>query len=84
MNITIVADQGSHLLVARGDEHAVIERRNGLLYNCHDEKRGGIPAENIAAVGDILDPNDWTGKEAAQTVFDEVIERGKQLAQRML
>jgi hypothetical protein len=31
MNITIVADQGSHLLIARGDEHAVIERRNGLL-----------------------------------------------------
>jgi hypothetical protein len=84
MDVTIVADEGTHLLIASGDEYAVIERRNDHFYNCHDGKREGIPAENISAVAEILDERDWTDKEAAQKTFDEVIDRGKLLAQRML
>lgn len=39
MNTTIIEERGSHLLIARGDRFAVIERRNHHLYNCHGGKR---------------------------------------------
>jgi hypothetical protein len=84
MNVTIVADEGTHLLVACDQRYAVIERRNNRLYNCHGDKRDGIPATDMSAIGQILNDNDWISKEAAQTMFDDIVERGKGLAQRML
>jgi hypothetical protein len=84
MKIDIVADQGTHLLIAHGEHCAVIERRNGRFYNCHGDSRTGKSVDDIAAIGQVLDNNDWTSREAAQTTFDKVVERGNQLAQRML
>lgn len=82
MDVTVVADEGSHLLIAQGDLYAVIERRAGHYYNCHDDKRGA--AADLSAVGDVLDDSDWTDQATARATFDDVIERGKELAQRML
>jgi hypothetical protein len=31
MNATVVAERGTHLLIARGDRFAIVERRNGRL-----------------------------------------------------
>ena len=36
MTVTVVAEQGSHLLIADGERYAVVERREDHLYNCHD------------------------------------------------
>jgi hypothetical protein len=84
MDIAIVADQGTHLLIKQDGRFAIIERRNNRLYNCHDGKRDGIPLDNIAGIDAILNPDDWTGEAAAQAQFDEIVARGTQLGQTML
>ena len=84
MDVTIVAEHETHLLIAQGDRFAVIERRNNQLYNCHDGQRVGIPLDELASVSKILDENDWTDRATAQAAFNEVVARGTQLAQRML
>jgi hypothetical protein len=84
MDVTIVEDQGTHLLISQNDRFAIVERRNGRLYNCHDGKREGIPLEDMSAVGAILDSADWTDETAARAAFDEIIARGTQLGETML
>ena len=84
MDVTIVAEQGTHLLIGCNGRFAVVERRRNRLYNCHDGKREGIPLEGLSAVSKILDERDWTDQATAQATFDEVITRGTQLAERML
>lgn len=84
MAVTIVADQGTHLLICQDNRFAIVERRNNRLYNCHDEKRDGIPLDRIADIGTILQAGDWADQASAQTAFDEIIARGTQLSERML
>ena len=60
MYMTIIADQGTHLLIGQKDRFAVIERRNGRFYNCHDERREGIAPDELSAVSKILNDSDWT------------------------
>ena len=81
MKITVVADQGTHLLISNGDRFAVIERRNDRFYNCHDDSRDG--AKDISAVEQILDGGDWIDEADARQTFDAVVDRGTELAQRM-
>jgi hypothetical protein len=83
MDVTIIADQGTHLLIARGDQFAVVERRNNYLYNCHDGKRDGILLDDLPAISTILNESDWTDQAAAQATFNEVVSRGTELAERM-
>ena len=83
MDVTIITEQGTHLLIARGDRCAVIERRNNRLYNCHDGKRDGIPLDDLAAISKILEESDWTDRATAQATFQEVVARWTELAQRM-
>ena len=84
MAVTIVAEHGTHLLVADGDRFAVIERRQDRFYNCHDNKRASVPTSDLSAIRTILDDRDWTDQETAQATFTAVTERGTELAQRML
>ena len=84
MDFKIVAEQGSHLLIAHGERYAVIERRSDRYYNCHDDKRDGVPVDDLSAVAHILNEGDWADKEAAQAAFDEAVSRGTGLAERML
>jgi hypothetical protein len=83
MTVAIIADHGTHLLIADGQRYAVIERREDHLYNCHDAERAGIPAKDLSAVGRILADGDWTDRETAQATFEAVVTRGTELAQRM-
>jgi hypothetical protein len=82
MAVTVVAERGTHLLIADGERCAVVERRNGRFYNCHDDKR--IPADDLSGVTAILDERDWTDGETAQATFNAATQRGDDLAQRML
>lgn len=83
MDVTIVADQGTHLLIGRGERFAIIERRNNRLYNCHAGKRDGISVDNMSGVGIILDDSDWIDKAAAQAAFNDIVARGTRLSQAM-
>lgn len=82
MNVTIIDDQETHLLIEGGSRYAVIERRQNHFYNCHDEKRQGVA--DLSAIDKILDDRDWTDEQTARTTFDDVVARGNELAQRML
>jgi hypothetical protein len=84
MSVTIVAQQGSHLLIANQERYAVIERRQDRYYNCHDAARTGIPTSALSEIETILDPGDWTDRDTAQAAFDAITRRGNELAQRML
>jgi hypothetical protein len=84
MDVTIVADEGTHLLITQGGKSAIVERRNNHLYNCHGGKRVGIPLSDLSAIAQILDEGDWIDKVAAQAAFNEVIARETQLVERML
>jgi hypothetical protein len=83
MDVTIIADQGTHLLVAQYGRYAVVERRNNSLYNCHDGKRVGIPLDDLPAISTILNESDWTDQATAQTTFNEIVSRGTDLAEHM-
>ena len=83
MNATVVEERGTHLLVARGDRFAIVERRNGRLYNCHGGKRDGIAADDPAAIAEIVDAADWVEEAVARRAFSEVGTRGADLAERM-
>jgi hypothetical protein len=84
MPVSIVADQGTHLLIADGDRYAVIERHEDRFYNCHSEQRAGVPATDLSAVGQVPDDSDWTAQATAEATFRDVVARGTQLARRML
>ncbi len=83
MTVTVVAEQGSHLLITDGERYAVLERRDDHLYNCHDKARAGIPVQEISAANQILDESDWSDRKTAQAMFDAIVSRGSDLAQRM-
>ena len=83
MTATIVEERGTHLLVARGGRFAIVERRNGRLYNCHGGKRDGIAADDLSAIAEVVDEADWVEEAAARRALDEVASRGADLAERM-
>jgi hypothetical protein len=83
MNATIVEEAGTHLLIARGGRFAIVERRNGRLYNCHGGQRDGVAADDLAAVAAIVDEADWVDEATARRTFDEVASRGTDLAEHM-
>jgi hypothetical protein len=82
--ITIIAKHGSHLLVRRRvveDQYAIIERRNGQvsgLAGAHRRSFADTEQGIEAAVGD-----GWMAESAARRLFQEIAERGDQLARRI-
>ena len=84
MNATVVEEKGTHMLIARGDRFAVIERRNNRLYNCHGGKRDGIAATDLSALAEIVDEADWVDEAVARRAFSQACSLGTDLAERML
>jgi hypothetical protein len=83
LNVIIVEEQGTHLLIGHGDRFAVVERRNNRLYNCHDGKRDSIPLADLSLITKILDQRDWADQATAQATFDKVRTRWTELSQHM-
>jgi hypothetical protein len=83
MNATIVEEKGTHLLIRRGNHFAIIERRNNRLYNCHGGKRGGIAADDLSVLAEIVDEADWVDEAVAKRAFNEAGSRGTDLAERL-
>jgi hypothetical protein len=86
--ITILEEQETFLLVERRDDRgkgfAVVERRNGRLYNCHNAKREGIRLDDLQALPAIVDEADWIDLATAKAALDEAALRWRDLAEHML
>jgi hypothetical protein len=67
MDVTIAAEQGTHLLITCGDRFAAIEQRNSRLYNCHDGRWDGIPLTDLPMIAKILDERDWADQATTQS-----------------
>lgn len=83
MNTSIIEASGSHLLIARGDRFAVIERRNHHLYNCHGGERDGTATDDLSAIPEVVNVSDWVDEATARAAFNEVVSKGTDLAERM-
>ena len=83
METTIVDEKGTHILIRRGNRFAIIERRNNRFYNCHSGKRNGIAADDLSAIGALLDDADWVEEDTARQAFNEVVFQGTELAEKM-
>ena len=83
VNVTIAEEKSTHLLIARGDRFAVVERRNNRLYNCHGGKRDGIAAGDLSAIAEIVDETDWVDEVAARRAFNEAGFWGTELAEHL-
>ena len=81
MDVKIIADQDTHLIVGQGNRFAIIERRNNRLYNCHAGKREGISLDRINEIGSLLDASDWTDEATARANFADIVSRGSQYSQ---
>ena len=84
MSLSIVAKEGTHVMISNGGRYAVIEQRADQFFNCHGGSRSGTPAEDLDKVATLLDDADWTDKATAQARLDQIVTRGNELAQRML
>lgn len=83
MSVTIVAEQETYLLVARGNRFAVVERRNNHVYNCHSGQRGGVPLDDLPAISEIVDEGDWVDRPTAQAALDKAASGWRYLAEHM-
>jgi hypothetical protein len=83
MDIKVIAQKGSHMLIARGDKRAIVEQRNNHLYNCHGVARAGIPAGQLASIDQVIDEADWVDEDAGRAMFHEITSRGTDLAEHM-
>src|SRR5260221_14481356 len=71
--VRVVERRAPYLLIARRGRFAVVERRNGKLYNLHCGRRA--PGEMTdAGPRDILG-KDWRDEGTARRLFDEAATR---------
>ena len=83
MGVSITAENGNYLLVARGNRFAIVERRNNRVYNCHDGKRRGVPLSDPSAISAIVDEADWVDRPTAQAALDQAASQWEHLAEHM-
>ena len=83
MDTIVIEESGSHLLIARGDRFAIIERRNHHLYNCHSGKRDGTVTDDLSTIAEVVDETDWVDEAVARVNFNEVVSRYAELAEHM-
>ena len=79
MNVEIIEDQETYLMIAQDDRFAIVERRNNRLYHCHDGKRDGIPLDQLSEIGKLLNPHDWMNEATARAAFENIVGRSVQL-----
>ena len=79
--IHVVARHAPYLLIARHGRFAVIERRNGRLYNLHCGRRA--PGEMTDAGALDIVGKDWCDEATARRLFDQLATRYDDLAERM-
>lgn len=79
--IRVVAERAPYLLIAHEGRFAVVERRNGKLYNLYHRQRGPClmtDAGALAVVG-----RDWRDEGSAYRLFLEIVTRYSDLAEHL-
>ncbi|HYG88628.1 MAG TPA: hypothetical protein VD978_20475 [Azospirillum sp.] len=73
----VIEEKGSFRLVENGGRHAVVEVRNGQVYDVRgDGDRAGQP-DTPAGIDTVAR---WTDEEQARGLLDELAARGNDLA----
>lgn len=79
--ISIVAQQGSHLLVQRRGRLAIVERRDGMVYGQGGDERDGFP-DTPDGMAQAIGHDGWGDSETVRAQFEELTERGEALAEK--
>ena len=79
--IRVVERHAPYLLIARQGRFAVIERRNGKLYNLHCGRRA--PGEMTDAGALDIVGKDWCDERTARRLFDEIATRYDDLIEHL-
>src|SRR5579883_1414367 len=77
-SIRIVEESAPYLLIVRKDRFAVIERRNGKIYNLHSLHRGPALMTDAGALSIVGE--DWCDEPTARQLFSDVVRRYADLA----
>ena len=80
-DVHIVDEQGSYLLIERGGRFAVLERRNGHLYNLHCGARAPDALTDEGAEHAV--GNHWCDEIEARRLFHDVTAQYRELAEHM-
>jgi hypothetical protein len=79
--IRVVERRPPYLLIARHGRFAVVERRNGKLYNPHCGRRAPGEITDVGALAVV--GQDWCDERMARRLFDEIATRYTNLAERL-
>ena len=79
--IRIAEERAPYLLLARGDRFAVVERRNGQLYNLRGGRRQPDALTETGAEHAV--GTDWGDETRARRRFHEITARYRDLAEHM-
>jgi len=79
--VRISEERASYLLLARADQFAVLERRNGQLYNLHRGRREPNALTDKGAEHAV--GTDWCDEIKARRLFNEIADRYRDLAEHM-
>jgi hypothetical protein len=77
----VVEQSAPYLLIALQDRFAVVERRNGKLYNLHCAHRGPAPMTDAGALSVV--GKDWCDEHTARRLFDDVVTRYTDLGEHL-
>ena len=77
----VVEQRPPYLLIAVDDRFAVVERRNGKLYNLHCGHRE--PAVMTDSGARFIVGKDWCDERTARHLFDDVTTRYADLAEHL-
>ncbi|MDB5409881.1 MAG: hypothetical protein JWL84_4793 [Rhodospirillales bacterium] len=78
----IIEQRGSHLLVGRSGRFAVVERRAGHIYSVENEARKPHP-DSPAGIAAAVGPRGWGEEAEVRRLFEDLVQRGERLAQRL-
>ncbi|PWC39024.1 hypothetical protein [Azospirillum sp. TSO35-2] len=81
--VSVVEESGSFRLVACDGRFAVVEARAGQVFGMPQDRDGGRDGAADSDEG-IERVAHWTGEDEARALMRDLVQRGNQLARRML
>ena len=80
--LIVVEERGTHLLVRRDGQFAVVERRTGRVYAVRDGARDGH-RDDLGGIAEAAAETGWADETPARRRFEELTRRGEDLAKRI-
>jgi hypothetical protein len=79
---SVVEQRGTHLLVQRDGQFAVVERRDDRVYSVRDSARDGQP-DTLEGIAAAATESGWQDETPTRRLFDDLTRRGDDLAKRI-